>query len=146
MSNLVNLFAETGADLVGDDTSPTLTIRNTGGGPGLRVEGLVLVSSASIDQIAITTISNANTTVPALTISKSVVGNLSIGVLRVVGNSIASGAMLEFSGKGAYASITSVVLTTVANTDYAIRVQVGLETRWIPLFKDAAIIGAAAFT
>ena len=69
---------------------------------------------------------------------------MSIGVLQIVGNSVASGAVLELRNKG-FASITSVVLTTVANTDYAIRVQVGTETRWIPLFKDAAIIGAAAF-
>ena len=61
-----------------------------------------------------------------------------------MGNSVASGAIMEFRNKS-FISITSTVLTTVANTDYAIPVQVGLETRYIPVFKAAAIIGGAAF-
>lgn len=145
MSNLLNLQAETGADLLADDAQPALTIGNSGTGPGLQVRGLVLTSTASIDAIQTASITYTGGAT-GLTITRNPVGNMSIGVLRIIGNSIASGAMLEFAGKGAFASITSVVLTTVANTDYAIRVQVGLETRWIPLFKDAAIIGAAAFT
>ena len=143
MSNLVNLFAESGADLIGDDVNPTLTIKNIGGGPGLRVEGLVLVSTASIDGLNLNSVSYGNATVP-FSITRTVVGNQSIGVLRIVGNSVAYGAMIEFTNKG-FISITSTVLTTVANTDYAIPVQVGLETRYIPLFKAAALIGGAAF-
>ena len=80
----------------------------------------------------------------ALSVRKTIPGNMSVGTLRISGNSLASGAVLEFYEKG-FVSITSVVLTTVANTDYAIRVQVGLETRWIPLFKDAALFGTATF-
>ena len=128
MANLLNIDATANPDLVGDAATPTLTLRNTSTGAALL---------AAI-------IENDSTTAGVL-VRRSVVGNLSIGVLRVQGSSIASGAVLEFTNKG-FASITSVVLTTVANTDYAIRVQVGLETRWIPLFKDAAVIGAAAFT
>lgn len=126
MSNLINLYSESGADMIGDDAQPTLELVNTSTGAALRAK--------TIDVGVGTT---------GVTIRRAVVGNISIGVLRVQGNSLASGAMLEFTGNRAFASITSVVLTTVANTDYAIRVQVGLETRWIPLFKDAAIIGAA---
>lgn len=81
---------------------------------------------------------------PVLTVRRTVPGNISVGVLRISGNSTASQAVLEFYEKG-FVSITSVVLTTVANTDYAIRVQVGTETRYIVLFKDAGIIGAAGF-
>ena len=127
MATLQNLAASTNADITGDDANPTLTLTNTSTGPALR--------AAIIDQPSATA---------GVQIKRSVVGNMSIGVLRIVGNSVVSGAMIEFTGTRAFASITSVVLTTVANTDYAIRVQVGLETRWIPLFKDAAIIGAAA--
>lgn len=127
MANLINLDAESDADMIGDDAQPTLTLKNTSTGAGLRV--------AVID--------NSSATAGVL-VRNALVGNMSIGVLRVQGNSVASGAVLEFTNKG-FTSITSVVLTTVANTDYAIRVQVGLETRWIPLFKDAAIIGSAAF-
>lgn len=105
---------------------------------------MVATSTASIDRVNGLYHDGSSATAPALTVNRTVVGNMSIGVLKIVGSSIASGAVLEFSQKG-FASITSVVLTTVSNTDYAIRVQVGTETRWIPLFKDAAIIGAAAF-
>ena len=142
MANLMNLDAEIGADYIADDAQPAVAFKNTGTVPGLRIFGLVSTSGASIDNVTLT---GSLAATPAAIVQQTVVGNMSIGVLRVVGNSVASGAVLEVSGKG-FASITSVVLTTVANTDYAIRVQVGLETRWIPLFKDAAIIGAAAFT
>jgi len=128
MPNIVNLYAESNADMIGDDANATLTLSNSSTGADLRV-GTVEGESAT----------------STVLVRQPVVGNMSIGVLRIQGNSVASGAVLEFTTK-AFASITSVVLTTVANTDYAIRVQVGLETRWIPLFKDAAIIGAAAFT
>src|SRR3990167_5612291 len=143
MSNLINLYAETGADLIGDDAQPTLALYNTSTGPGLQVGRLQAVSTASIDILDVPIVQASGAT-SRVTLRNTTVGNMSIGVLRIQGNSVASGAIVEFSNK-AFASITSVVLTTVANTDYAIRVQVGLETRWIPLWKDAAIIGAAAF-
>ena len=144
MANLINLWAETGADIIGDDTSPALTLRNTVG-PGAEIRGLVTSSTASVDvlDVPILTRGAANS---GVLVRNTILGSASVGILRIQGTSMASGAVLEFTGKGAFASITSVVLTTVANTDYAIRVQVGLETRWIPLFKDAAIIGTAAFT
>ena len=144
MANLINLWDETGADIIGDDTSPALTLRNTVG-PGSEIRGLVVASTASVDvlDVPILTRGAANS---GVLVRNTILGSASVGILRIQGTSMASGAVLEFTGKGAFASITSVVLTTVANTDYAIRVQVGLETRWIPLFKDAAIIGTAAFT
>ena len=141
--DLNNINAIAGADIIRDDNTPTLALKNLGNGPGLEVFGLVGTSTASIDIVNVPILQRSNATGGVL-VRNTVVGNLSIGVLRIQGNSVASGAVLEFTTKG-FASITSTVLTTVANTDYAIRVQVGLETRWIPLFKDAAIIGAAAF-
>lgn len=153
MSDLVNLQAESGRDIIGDDATPALTLSSTGGGIGLDTAGLSAVSTTSIDELNLAgsmatagglSVSGALGTTPALTVYQAAVGKLSVGVLRVVGNSVASGAAIEFSNK-AFASITSVVLTSVANTDYAIRVQVGLETRWIPLFKDAALISPSAF-
>ena len=135
-------WAETGGDVIGDDTSPALTLRNTTG-PGAEIRGLVTSSTASIDVIdaPILTRGAANS---GVLVRNTILGSASVGILRIQGTSIASGAVLEFTGKGAFASITSVVLTTVANSDYAIRVQVGLVTRWIPLFKDAALVGTAA--
>ena len=81
---------------------------------------------------------------PAVAVSRTAVGSQSVAPLKIVGSSVASGAAIEFANKS-FISITSVVLTTVANTDYAIPVQVGLETRYIPTFKAAALIGGAAF-
>ena len=144
MANLVNIWGESQADIIGDDAQPTLALSNTSTGPGLRVFGLVGTSTASIDLLYVPTVESANASLSAVTVRKTIPGNMSIGTLRISGNSLASGAVLEFYEKG-FVSITSTVLTSVANTDYAIRIQVGLETRWIPLFKDAAIIGAATF-
>ena len=144
MANLVNIWGESGADIIGDDAQPTLALSNTSTGPGLRVFGLVGTSTASIDLLYVPTIQSGNASLSALAVRKTIPGNMSVGTLRISGNSLASGAVLEFYEKG-FVSITSTVLTTVANTDYAIRVQVGLETRWIPLFKDAALFGTATF-
>lgn len=143
MPNLVNLYAETGADLIGDDAEPALTLRNTSTGPGLFVGKLLAASTASIDVLDVPIV-QASSATGRVTVRNTAVGNQSIGVLRIQGNSVASGTAIEFSNK-AFISITSTVLTTVANTDYAIPVQVGLETRYIPCFKAAAIIGGAAF-
>lgn len=141
MANLVNIYAEAGADIIGDDAEPTLALKNTSSGPGARLFGVVSTSGASIADLDVV---GSLATRPAAIVTQAVVGNQSIGVLKIVGNSVASGAAIEFSNKS-FISITSVVLTTVANTDYAIAVQVGLETRYIPTFKAAALIGGAAF-
>lgn len=125
MANLVNLYAEAGANVIGDDAQPTLTLENSSTGEALRV----------------TTASASNS---AFAVTKSAVGSQTIGILKIIGASVASGAAIEFSNKS-FISITSTVLTTVANTDYAIPVQVGLETRYIPVFKAAALVGGAAF-
>lgn len=131
MSNLPNLHAEIGADLVADDAQPALTLKNIGDGPGLLAEGLVATSTASIDVAQIAQVQG---------------GNLSIATMRIVSSGASQpGISVE---SGAFASVTSIVLTTVANTDFAIRVKVGDGTddqfRWIPLFKDAALVGTAA--
>ena len=125
MANLVNLYAEAGADLIGDDTAPTLTLNNSSTGADLRA-GIIEPTSEG------------------LLVRRADVGSQSIGVLRIQGNSCASGAAIEFTNKS-FISVTSVVLTTVANTDYVIPVQVGIETRYIPTFKAAALVGGAAF-
>ena len=47
MSNIVNIKAEEGANIVGDDSAPALTLKNTGGGTALKIEGST-VANASI--------------------------------------------------------------------------------------------------
>ena len=139
MPNLLNLWAESNADFIGDDAQPTLRISNTSSGPGLRGFGLVSTSGASLADVNVL---GTSTTAAAL-IVKGAVGNMSIGVLKIHGNSVASGAVLEFATKG-FVSITSIK-NNAAYTDYAIRVQVGNETRWIACYQDGALNGAAAF-
>ena len=126
-------LTSTGAASLANANIPTLTATN-----------IATSGTASIITANLPTVTGAVAGTAALTVRKTTPGNMSIGTLRISGSSAASQAVLEFYEKG-FVSITSTVLTTVANTDYAIRVQVGDQTRWIPLYKDAAIIGAAAF-
>jgi len=132
MANIRNIDAEIGANMIGDDAQPTLTFSNSSTGPGLRVYSAVITSTASIDVARIGQLAG---------------GNLSIAPARIVPTAGASVPALTVETAG-FASITSTVLTTVANTDFAIRVMIGTGTdvqyRWIPCFKDAAIVGAAA--
>lgn len=79
---------------------------------------------------------------PALFVARSANGTASIAPVRISAQSNASAAMLGFN---AAISLTSIVLTTVANTDYAIPVEINGEARYIPVFKAAALIGAAAY-
>ena len=81
--------------------------------------------------------------VSALVVGKTAVGTQTIAPFKLLGSSIASGALIEIGG--GFISLTSVILTSVAHTDYAIPVQIGLETRYIPVFKAAALVGGAAF-
>jgi hypothetical protein len=125
MANLRNIDAEVGANMIGDDSGPTLTLYNSSTGQTLKLE------------------SKAGNR--ALDIAPTTVGNASIAPVRIAAVSTASAPAIEFVAAGGFISITSIVLTTVANFDYAIRVRVGNELRWIPLIKDAGIIGGAAF-
>ncbi len=54
MSNLVSLWSETDAALIGDDSTPALTLQNTSSGPGLLVTKTVAASSPTIAPLRIT--------------------------------------------------------------------------------------------
>lgn len=125
MANIINLDAEVGANYIGDDAQPALSITNSSTGPGLSVDKLLVTSTASIGGFA------------------ALAGTVTVSPLSLTPSALASAPALSVS-TGGYASITSVVLTTVANTDYAIRVWVAGQPRWIPAFKDAALVGTAA--
>jgi hypothetical protein len=81
--------------------------------------------------------------VPGVHVSRSAAGSQTIGILTLGGTSMASGAVMEF--KGGFISLTSVLLTSAAHIDYAIPVQVGLETRYIPVYKASGLVGGATF-
>ena len=99
MANLVNINAEAGADIVGDDAEPTLTLKNSSTAPGLLAQGLAVSSTASIDIANIAQVQG---------------GNLSIATMRIVSSGASQPALsIETGG---FASITSTILTTVAHT------------------------------
>ena len=130
MANIINLNAEIGANYIGDDAQPALTFTNSSTGPGLSVDKLIVTSTATI-----TGGSFAQSTVGG--------GTVTVSPLALTPSALASAPAMSVT-TGGYASITSIVLTTVANTDYAIRVWVAGQPRWIPAFKDAALVGTAA--
>lgn len=110
-----------------------LDLANEGGaqiiGDGGETNGVLQVKTAN--------------NVPALVVARSGAGSATIAGFQIAGSSMASGALLGFTG--GFISVTSVILTTVAHIDYVIPVQVGLEVRYLPVFKAAGVIGAAAF-
>ena len=87
-------------------------------------------------------VSTAANTVPSITIGRSVAGNASQAALKFLTPSVASGAMMGFAA-GGFISCTSVILTSVADIDYVIPVELNGEARYIPVLKAAGIIGAA---
>ncbi len=77
MANLVNIWGESNADLIGDDSTPTLTLKNTSTGVALSVLGATAVSGALIGNVP--------------------TGGATIAPLRVAA-SVASQAVLSISG------------------------------------------------
>ena len=132
MSNIVNIYAESGANMISDDATPALTLSNSGGGFGLEARGAVLVSSASRDRLSI----GSGT---ALAANATIVGlNLSAG-------SFASNAVLRLVNLSAYVSTSTIkAVTAIAANCGAIRVVRPDGTfGWIPVYPDAAITAIA---
>lgn len=126
MSNLLNLDAETGANMIGDDSQPTLSVSNSSTGRALDATG----KSAAGLRVSVTSgAANATVIVP----------------LELVGTSIASGAVMGFINKSAFVSTTTIkAITAVAANTGAIRVVKPDGTfGWIPVYPDAAVTGVA---
>lgn len=135
MANLPDLYGDP-AVLVGDDTQPAFTFRNTGTAPGpaVRAEGFVSVSGASIDQLNLVGRGAAN-----------ILGaNATTGMQLIFSTpSRASAAFIKFDA--GLVSAVSILATTggVAGT-YVIRVVKPDGTfGWIPVYPDAAVTAAA---
>lgn len=130
MANTLNLNAEVGADMIGDDAQPTLSLSNTSTGPGLKVDRTVVTSAATVAQ---------------LTIDAGILAaNATVANLNIEGASRASGAVFALKGD-AFTSVTTIKFTTggVAGSG-AIRVVLTDGTfGWVPVLPDAAITAAA---
>lgn len=147
MSIIYDLDNEGGGQILqdSDGAAPALRVNsNAAGQPALAIASTVSAYPVQVNSIGLPArFVSSVSTAPAVLIDRSVNSVQTIAALRFAGTSVASGALMEF--QGGFISCTSVVLTSVANTDYCIPIQVGLETRYLPAFKAAAIVGGAAF-
>lgn len=118
MANIINLDAESQANLIGDDAQPTLTLENSSTGHSLELKREDSGIAAA---------------------------NATLGMqLALNPSSVASGAVLKFNAN-ALVSLTSVLATTggVAGT-HGLRVAVGDGVfGWIPVYPDGAVTAAA---
>ena len=107
--------------------------------------GMKVFGDGGEDSAGVVQFKSASASIPALSVGRTVAGSQTIAILRIEGSSLASGALIGF--RGGFISCTSITLAASAGTvvDYAIPVQVGLETRYIPLVQSGAIKGAATF-
>lgn len=145
MSNLINIDAESQADMIGDDAQPTLRLRNTSTGPGLHSEGLAVSSGASVDLFygqkafaSSATVGVANIGGPILAAAAT------ISNLNLYGASRASGALFALKGD-AFVSCTTILFTTGATSGTgAIRVVLTDGTfGWIPVLPGGTVTPVA---
>ena len=150
MTNTVNLFAESGADFIGDDVAPALTIRNSSTGAGLKVDKLSVSSGATVGYVVSSKVrigdtavaGNATTTVPlsiSHTVSEPTVALINVNL------STASGAIISLAGQ---AFVSAVSLDFAASTNWAgmgaLRIQkADGSLGWIPILPNAVVTAAA---
>lgn len=151
MANIININAEVGANFIGDDAQPSLTMANSSTGPGLSVGRLLTASGASIDILTTGSILNtANATIMStategvpLTLSRNlVVSSPTVALLKLGIGSGASAPVLELAEQ-AFVSCTTIQFTTVAVAGTgAIRVKYGDNYGWIPVMNNTAVTAA----
>lgn len=131
MANIRNIDAESGANFIGDDAQPTLSMSNSSTGPGLQVDSLVVTSNVTVTRLDVGTgILAANATIAALNFSSP---------------SRASGAVMNLKGQS-FVSAVSIVFAASANWAGmgAIRVVRSDGTfGWIPVLPSAVVTAAA---
>lgn len=137
MGKLLNIDAETNANIIDDGTEPTLTITNTSGA-ALEVNSFVATSSATIAGANLGTISKLDIDTPILAANATVTG------IDLRGASVASGAVLSLTGDAAYSLSTIKATTGGAAGTYGVRVALPDGTfGWLPIYPDAAVTAAA---
>lgn len=123
-----------------------LSVLSTASGAAVQISGIqgIGLDVDAKDATAVAGDFRSNATAGnAVIIGKTVNSSITVASLKFLGTSVASAAIMQFAG--GFISCTSIILTSVAHTDYALPVVVGGEVRYIPLVKGAALIGGAAF-
>ena len=144
MGNLVNIWSESNADIIGDDSTPTLTLKNSSSGLGLNIDTTGGTGTA-LDVLSDNTsyaarVRSAASAAPALQLEHSVINGPTTAVLRMV----ASGASVPFFDfRGAVASTASLGVTG-ANVAGLIRVWYqgsgGNNKGWMPIYNAAVAL------
>jgi len=161
LKQILNLDADTGANVIGNETTPVLEISNDSTGPGLKLDNLVVTSTATIatadisagvlDATTLTatdaivtsgaTISSNVTLEPALHIQNTMCQGPTQGTMVLGVSSCASAPAIRLAGT-AFVSCTSINFTTAAIAGIgALRVAHtnGDTLGWIPIMPDAAV-------
>lgn len=153
MSNLVDLWSETQASLIGDDAQPSLTLTNTSTGPGLKVDRLVVTSTATIaGQVNLAgslsgnvTIGSGATEALAVSLTRTVIGSPSVAlqsfqvsgasvpVFEFKANALVSAVSIVFAASGNWAGLSAVRVKFSDGTTYG----------WIPVLPSAVVTAAA---
>lgn len=122
-TKILNLDADTGKDIIFNESTVGLTLTNEGSGASLKVDKL------SADTAFTPSILAANATV---------------GVMKLNTSSVASGPVMAFGGNALVSCATIKFITGGAAGTMAMRIVVSDGTfRWIPVLPDAAITGIA---
>jgi len=134
--DLLNLDAESGKNIISDDSGVALTLENTGSGEvlSLRGTGGYLLSTYSCPTTAASFKSAATEATPVV-IEHAVVGSPTVAPLKIAASG-ASAPAFQIEG-GCIVSITSG-----ASFCAAIRIKRGDQYYWIPLVDE--VDGAAA--
>lgn len=146
MANTINLNAEVGANFIGDDAQPSLTITNSSTGAGLQVDKFVVTSSATITAPEMVGagryVGNTSTTVPVTLVKTTLSTPTSALMAAVV--STASTPVIQLA---AQAFVSAVSLIFAAGSGWAgmgaIPVQRSDGTLgWIPVLPPTQVTGA----
>ncbi len=120
----INLYAESDRNIIGDDSTPTLTLENSSTGNALKLVG----TDGTGTPLSVT----ADETVPAVTLTHTVPGACTVAVASLTA-STASAPFFEF--KGFLASIVS--MTSIFR---GVRVKIGDEYGWLPVYASSTYI------
>lgn len=88
-------------------------------------------------------VTSASASIPAMSVGRTIAGTATEAAFQLLGSSIASGAAMGIGG--GFVSCTSVILTSAAQIDYVIPVELNGVPRYIPVLKAAGVVGGAAF-
>ena len=112
-ANLPNFEAESGADFIGDDIGPALTIRSSAT-EGIPVE-----------------------------FNRTVVSSPTVAVARLNTNSTASAPIFELTNQAFVSATTILFTTGATAGVGALRVKYGDNYGWVPVLPSGSVTGAA---